>query len=148
GSERFEGLVREFVANGADHDAGDTAHDVRTIAQTANLLQDGGFLLPGNLGLEDDDHNRFRSSPKVSTKKPQVATCGSWLCSGLAEPQAPGDQPGKIAAGVNSIGKLQSAVIHSAEPSKKPDAVKYRAAAGFPVRNLRGNSDNEIDNPT
>src|SRR5215471_17589858 len=129
--ERLEGLMGEFVADGADHDAGDAAHDVRTITQTANFLQDGDLLLPGNVGLEDDDHNRFRSLPKVSTKKPQVSTCGSRICSGLTQPQKPHDRPGKAEPSVDYTADLQPIVIHGAKPNKKLNAVKHRAAAGF-----------------
>src|SRR5262249_16143012 len=124
------------------------AHDVRTIALTANLLQHGDLLLPGNVGLEDDDHNRFRSLPKVSTKKPQVAACGRRICSGLTQPQTPLDRPGKTQPHVDYTVDLQPKVFHGAKANKKPNAVKHRAAAGFPRRNPGGNPDNEIDSPT
>ncbi len=45
GSQRFQGLVGAFVADGADDHALDAAHDMRAVAEIADLLQDGGFVL-------------------------------------------------------------------------------------------------------
>ena len=43
--ERFEDWCVQFVADGADDGARHAAHDVRAVAELADFLEDGGFLL-------------------------------------------------------------------------------------------------------
>jgi hypothetical protein len=76
-----------------------------------------------------------------------VATCGSWIFLGLAQPQAPIVRPGKVKPGGSTTGKLQTAIIHAAEPNKLPEAVKLRAAVVFPRESLRESSGSGIGNP-
>src|SRR5262249_2725507 len=61
-AECFQGLVRQFVADGANDDAGDAAHDVRLVAALANLPQDRALLILRDTGLKDNNHDRIRSS--------------------------------------------------------------------------------------
>ncbi len=49
--------MREFVADGPDDGPGDAAHDMRTVAEPPDFLQDSGLLFPADVGFEDDDHD-------------------------------------------------------------------------------------------
>ena len=74
--ERFEVLMRAFVANRADDRALDAAHDVRFVAELFDFLEHGGFVFFRNVRFKNNDHIFVLFGPRVVTKKPQVATCG------------------------------------------------------------------------
>ena len=72
--ERFERLMGELVADGADDDAGDAAHDVRAVTAVADFLEDGLFLGFGDAGFKDDNHGFGAGWPDRAlrgTKKPR-----------------------------------------------------------------------------
>ena len=74
----FEGLVRQFVADGANHGTRHAAHDVRAVTEPFDLLEHSGFLFPADIRFENDNHG-FDLRPRRcdSTKKPQAMTCGA-----------------------------------------------------------------------
>lgn len=54
--EGFEGLMGMLVADGANDDAGDAAHDVGTVAELADFAEHGEFVFAGGIGFKDDNH--------------------------------------------------------------------------------------------
>jgi hypothetical protein len=58
------------------------------IAEPPNLSNYSTLLLPSNAGLKDNYHRSFSDVPEVSTKKPQVVTCGGFDVLGRFMPAA------------------------------------------------------------
>ena len=57
GRQQFKAFVRALIADGADDRADYAPHDVRTIAEPPDFLEDGSLLALGDARLENDDHN-------------------------------------------------------------------------------------------
>src|SRR6266540_360971 len=82
-SQGLEALVGAFIADGADDRPGHPAHDVRLVAEPADFLEDGGFVLFSNARLENDNHKYG------SKKNRRWSTCG-WCFNSKLPKAAPG----------------------------------------------------------
>jgi len=74
----------QFVADSADDGAGDAAHDVRTIAALADLLENGGLLFSGDTGFKDNNHSCVAGSRAAENKKAAGETCGGVVVAAVS----------------------------------------------------------------
>ena len=75
GVEHIEVAVRVLVADRTDHRAGDAVHDMGPVAEFFNFLDDGVFLLGGDVVFKYDYHFVFFLAPGeagLGQKKPQA----------------------------------------------------------------------------
>jgi hypothetical protein len=81
----------------------------------------------------------FDFQPEVSTKKPQVATCGKLAFFRLAQPQATVRPPGKVIPVDGSVGKLRAAIhypqsLTARDQPSSARAQRVRARYEFLIR--------------
>ena len=67
----FEAGMGGFIADGSDNSAGHAAHDVWSVAEVTDLLEDIPFFTLGDARFKHDDHGVF-VWPKSVRNKPQA----------------------------------------------------------------------------
>jgi hypothetical protein len=78
--------------NGSDHGTLDTAHDMRSVAKSADLLEHSGFVFSGCMTFEHEYHRirvdglRLDLGPSAQQKSRRLEACGE---SGINAIRAP-----------------------------------------------------------